>query len=635
MSLSSSASAVEFVDRFNAAYEAKHLSFETQFWGTKMALASTDSQSYSSELLSRTKKEMEDLLSDPAILTQAESYAEELISSSNTTNVIIRTCKCNDMSSSPEAKKIREETSELESELEMARNNMTLGYKDPVGDREFTEASSVGLRNVQRTSPDEATRKAAYEGLRSIGPFVLSKGFVDIVKKRNQLAKSLGFVDYYDYTVTNAEGFGKDRLFEILDGLEEGTRPLLVKARAEFQSRFGADALEPWNVGYKMAGSVIQKMDPYFPFSKSVERYVRSYAALGITYAGATMNLDLLDRPKKYSNGFCHWPQPAWIKSDGTWVPSEANFTSLADPMAVGSGLTALTTLMHEAGHAAHFANIRQRSPLFSQERAPTSVAYAENQSMFLDSLVGDAAWRARYARNASDDPIPFDVIEEEIRSTHPFAVFQLRSMLAVSYFEKAMYELPEDQVTAEKLLALADEIELKIQGGLSPRPLLSIPHLISDEASCYYQGYTLAEMSVHQTRAYFKAKYGYIVDNPNVGPTLKEAYWKCGNSRPFLEIVHELTGKKLGGDAWVLELKEPVDEKIVNERLEYDAAIMDMETMKKSSKEHESVDLDMTVRFVDGDTLIADSSSHENGLLGACREFEMFVSSRMAQKKK
>ena len=54
---------------------------------------------------------------------------------------------------------------------------------------------------------------------------------------------------------------------------------------------------------------------------------------------------------------------------------------------AVGSGLTGLTTLMHEAGHAAHFANIRMPSPLFSQERAPTSVAYAELQSMFLDAL--------------------------------------------------------------------------------------------------------------------------------------------------------------------------------------------------------------------------------------------------------
>ena len=34
---------------------------------------------------------------------------------------------------------------------------------------------------------------------------------------------------------------------------------------------------------------------------------------------------------------------------------------------------------------AAHFANVTQPSPLFSQERAPTSVAYAENQSMVSD----------------------------------------------------------------------------------------------------------------------------------------------------------------------------------------------------------------------------------------------------------
>ena len=74
-------------------------------------------------------------------------------------------------------------------------------------------------------------------------------------------------------------------------------------------------------------------------------------------------------------------PQPAWRRPDGSWQPSLAHFTSLADPSAVGSGLTALTTLMHEAGHAAHFANIDQPSPLFSQERAPTSVAYAENQA--------------------------------------------------------------------------------------------------------------------------------------------------------------------------------------------------------------------------------------------------------------
>ena len=180
--------------------------------------------------------------------------------------------------------------------------------------------------------------------------------------------------------MTQAEGFGKKKLFEILDTLETVSRPLMDKARANLTKEKGQAALEPWNMGFMTAGDVTSKLDPYFPFAEAVERWGRSFSKLGIRYANAEMKLDLLDRKHKYSNGFCHWPQCAWRKADGSWQPSVAHFTSLADPTAVGSGLTALTTLMHEAGHAAHFANIDQTSPLFSQERAPTSVAYAENQ---------------------------------------------------------------------------------------------------------------------------------------------------------------------------------------------------------------------------------------------------------------
>ena len=36
------------------------------------------------------------------------------------------------------------------------------------------------------------------------------------------------------------------------------------------------------------------------------------------------------------------------------------------------------------------------------------------------------------------------------MRATHPYEVFELRSMLAVPYFEKALYELPDDQLTSQ-----------------------------------------------------------------------------------------------------------------------------------------------------------------------------------------
>ena len=96
----------------------------------------------------------------------------------------------------------------------------------------------------------------------------------------------------------------------------------------------------------------------------------------------------------------------------------------------------------------------------------------------------------AKYAVSREGEVIPWGLIADKISATHPYKVFALRAMLAVPYFEKALYEMKEEDVTAESIKALADKVEKVIQGGLSPRPLLSVPHILSDEASCYYHGY-------------------------------------------------------------------------------------------------------------------------------------------------
>ena len=52
----------------------------------------------------------------------------------------------------------------------------------------------------------------------------------------------------------------------------------------------------------------------------------------------------------------------------------------------------------------------------------------------------------------------------------------------------------------------------------------MSVPHVLADESSAYYHAYVLAEMSVHQTRAHFKRKYGALVDNNQVCKTHHDA---------------------------------------------------------------------------------------------------------------
>lgn len=70
---------------------------------------------------------------------------------------------------------------------------------------------------------------------------------------------------------------------------------------------------------------------------------------------------------------------------------------------------------------------------------------------------------------------IPWELIKRGIEASHPFSVFTVRSMLAVPFFEKAVYELPEEQVTPDAVTALADSVEKDVEGGLAGRYCLRL----------------------------------------------------------------------------------------------------------------------------------------------------------------
>jgi Zn-dependent oligopeptidase len=280
------------------------------------------------------------------------------------------------------------------------------------------------------------------------------------------------------------------------------------------------------------------------------------------------MVLDLLDRPGKYENGFMHGPEVSWMEGESRHR-ARIHFTANAIPGMPGSGERALATLFHEGGHAAHFANVCMPSPCFGQEFAPTSVAFAEIQSMFLDSLTNDPDWQRRYALDASGEPMPVELIEQGIRQVQPHAAWKIRSMMAVCYAERAIYELPDDQLTPDGILEAirAEERRLVLLEDGSPRPVLSVPHLLSGEASAYYHGYVLAQMGVEQTRNAFIKRDGYLLDNPKVGPSLKTHYWRPGNSRRMDEMLLGLTGQPLGAEALASRVNRSVKEAMTEAR--------------------------------------------------------------------
>lgn len=601
-------------------YVALHGRKEDLFWITKMGLS--DDPARAQRELAEAEIALGRFLQDPARLAGLRALAAGeatagAASDSERRNLDgwISTFAANTIES-PEARKLSEEIVEAEGELQRRRGDMALGYIDP-HTGVHVPASSVRLFLMMRTDPDEARRRAAYDGLRSIETFVLAEGFLDIVRKRNRLARMLGHEDYYAWRVHVVERMSKQRLFGMLDDLARRTEAVARRELDTFAARHGAGVLEPWSFLFHRAGQLTRALDPYFGFDTALARWGRSFQALGIRYRGATLTLDLVDRPGKYENGFMHGPGLAFF-DDGQWRPARINFSANAVPGQAGGGLRALETLFHEGGHAAHFSNIVAGAPCFSHEFAPTSVAYAETQSMFLDSLLDDADWRTRYARDAEGRPMPMELIERAITEQQPFRGWDMRAMLTIPFAERALYELPDDQLEPERVLTMFRDIEQRLQGlTAGVRPVLSVPHLLSGESSAYYHGYVLAEMAVYQTRAFFLERDGHLVDNPRIGPDLAEHYWASGNAVPFDDTLRRLTGSPLRADALVEACNRSAGDAIARAR----EAVARLDSIPEN---HAPVDLDADIRVIHGRELVA--ATADGGFDEASRRFAAWV---------
>ncbi|HKO50378.1 MAG TPA: M3 family metallopeptidase [Polyangiaceae bacterium] len=590
------ATAASYLDALDERYAALHTAKEDAFWSAKMGLGA-DAARAQRELDARDLA-LQQFLQAADQLTRLRELRIENDAQRLRVEGWLRTFGAHTIDSS-EGAVLAEELAADDGRLQVARAGMKLGFQDANGG--FVAASSITLSHLLQNDQDEARRQAAFDGLRSIESHVLERGYLQIVAKRNELGRTLGAEDYYDWKAKRIEGMGKAELFVLLDELEERTRPAARAFVADAQRKHGGRASKPWNLGQLTSGEVTRDLDPYFSFRSAIDRWGRSFAGLGIRYAGAELVLDLLDRPGKYENGFMHGPVVAWRRA-GQRIPARVQFTANALPGAVGAGQQALRTLFHEGGHAAHFANIDMPSPCFGQEFAPTSTAFAETQSMFLDSLPSDADWQQRYALDRNGNPMPLSLVERSVDSHQPKAAWVMRSMLSVCYAEKAIYELPSSELTAENVLRVVREVEqrlLFLQGG-SPRPTLSISHLISGDFSCTYHGYVLAQMAVAQARSYFLARDGHLVDNHRIGPELARVWWQPGNSISFADFVRKLTGNDLSAAPLAARLNQTAEQRKADEH----ASVAKLAQIPQPGQE---IDLDARIRVVHGSQLVAE----------------------------
>ncbi|WP_379057514.1 M3 family metallopeptidase [Pectobacterium brasiliense] len=608
----------DYFNALNRDYLAVHQAKEELFWQLYMGTGNDDVSEHFSAAESAYKR----FISQPQRLSELRTHLATLENSprdeqqqalSHGLQGWYRFFDCN-MIEDPQAQALMDEIITAESALYAKRKSYEMTHLDAKGER--VSASLGELLTNQTTNDTEAYRQSSQQALRDLEQWLLQNGFPELISLRNRFARQMGYRNYFDYKVNKTERMTPEQLFAILDPFEEQTREANTRSLKNLADEKGEEALQPWNIRYASAGDVTRQLDPYFPFSASLERWINSFKRLRIGFNGAEMQLDLLVRKGKYENGFMHGPVPPFVQ-EGKWVPARINFTSLAKPDQIGSGASGINTLFHEGGHAAHFANIRQNAPCFSQEFPPTSMAYAETQSMFCDSLLGDADWLKRYAKNAQGETIPDELIRADISTQQPMRAFSERHILLVPYFEWQLYSWDDEARTPEAMTKLARDTEQRILGiSGSPRPTLAIPHLLSMESACSYQGYLLALMAVEQTRSYFLQRDGYLTDNPAIGPDLAQHYWHPGNSVSHDDTLRSLTGEGFNPAYLAQACNLTVDE-----------AWQQAEGMmaKAAARPQPAADFDLSarIRVVDGSRVLADNEQSDEKM---CQDFAAFI---------
>lgn len=594
MKIETKKDAKDFLDYLNKEYFKLLNNYEKYFWTSYMGDHSVDVK------FAKAKEVLNKFRSNRALSVDVERAIK--IADNNTKDRLKYWEKFFSLWQIPEDLiPLMGEISKLEYKIKDKQSNYDYGYTDPKT-RKFVKASRIKLSLNVATDQDEGVRKACYESIQD-NSLLWVDDYIEYANLLNRFAKALGFKDFYDYKINIEEGMSKKELFDIFDSIFDKTKKAFPDIKKLAKEKKGME--KPWNFSFMTSADFTKEEDQYFQFENALPFWLKSFANLGVDFKGSKIKLDLLDRKGKYDNGFCHWPEV--IRFDGAKrIPGQANFTCNLVPGAIGSGEDGMTTLFHEGGHAAHYLNSEMRDICLNTEYPPASTAWAETQSMFMDTIFSSIEWRNRYAKNDKGEAYPLDLFKRKLEKLYVFSPMRLMGIMKVMNFERRIYETKD--LTKEKVLKIAREVNNKFSAfNWDSTGLLNVPHIYSWESACSYHGYGLAELGLSQWREYFFKKYGYIVDNPNIGKEMKRV-WSLGSSLSFKEFIKKATGKNISPQPFIRSVMRSKSStfKLAQERID----------RLKKVKNKDTLNVNARIELVHGKKKIADNSRGNEAMI-------------------
>ncbi|HEV2600881.1 MAG TPA: M3 family metallopeptidase [Candidatus Babeliales bacterium] len=448
--------------------------------------------------------------------------------------------------------------------------------------------------NVMQNCTIADTRKQLYTAFNNRAYPENEQTLQQMIAKRDQLAKLLGFASYAHLILDNAMIKTPERAQQFLD-------ELMIRATKKAEQEFAARVsdlpesvtlttdgkMQPWDSGfvlnqYKKTHLAVdeQEIADYFPMEQTIEGLLDVYRQfLGLEFVSASISglwheevrlvemyesperkkllgyllLDLFPRPNKYSHACMETLIPAVISKSGQDTPAiavvVANFTR---PTADKPSLLSrwfVSTFFHEFGHAIH--DLLGRTELAVCAGTHVKLDFVEMPSKMLEEWLWDAEiLRKVSCHYKTGEPLPYESIEkiQQLKNFNSgfFVLFQtLGSQLSLDYFaagaDKDVQEI--SHTLNGRILPMFMDVE-------QDHHYASFSHLT--EYGPQYYGYLLAGVFAYDL--FEQIKKGGLL-NSKIGKKYIKEILQPGGSKDPNELLFNFLGREPNSDAFFRNL--------------------------------------------------------------------------------
>jgi len=396
------------------------------------------------------------------------------------------------------------------------------------------------VEDVLKTSTNSVELQQAWEGHKAIGP-VVAEDIINLVKKRNEIAKQLGFASYHEMSLKLSEQ-DPEVISNLFDELDNLTRDAFAGLKGEIDTFLSArnkvktDELMPWhyqNRFFQEAPAIYSvDLDKYYKGQNIETLTIDYYASIGLDINDMIAKSDLYEKPGKNQHAYC-------IDID--------NLGDVRVLCNIKPNYNWMNTMLHEFGHANYDKYIDGQLPFSLRNPAHTFTTEAiamffgrmgSNARFLVDMKLTDTA----DARKVADEA--FKVLRLEQLTFSRWAQVMYR-------FEKELYANPDQDLNALWWDLVEKYQMIKRPAGRNLPDWASKIHIAT--SPCYYHNYLLGELLASQFNHYIAADVLKSDDfgqsyfgNKEVGNYLKEKIFKPGARYSWNEMIEKATGEKL-----------------------------------------------------------------------------------------